>query len=171
MQPAIRPRQSATDSRPLGNKCCSEERSQLLPRSTRRASYGPWGSIECTGDSYPLKWDFRWPRCRAGALKKGKRLRRRLPVWLRYGFGGDSRLRGRSGGLVDKAMVDGVERQFEAVGNAELVENVVQVIFYGLLADKKLFADFLVAETLRDELHDFFFAVAEQRLFAARAGL
>src|SRR5260370_40840382 len=67
----------------------------------------------------------------------------------------------RSGGLMDEAMVDGVEREFEAVGNAELVENVVQVILDRLLADKKLFADFLVAETLRDELHDFFFAVAE----------
>src|SRR5260370_33119286 len=75
MQPAIRPRQSATDSRPLGNKCCSEERSQLLPRSTRLACCGLIGSIECTADSYPLKWDFRWPRCRPGAFKKRKHLR------------------------------------------------------------------------------------------------
>src|SRR6266849_2025259 len=90
-----------------------------------------------------------------------------VQMWF---LGRDSRLRAKSGGLIDKAMVDGVECQFEAVGNAELVENVVQVIFYGLLADKKLFADFLVAETLRDELHDFFFAVAEQGLFAPRAG-
>src|SRR5712692_3019682 len=170
MQPAIRPRQSATDSRPLGNKCCSEERSQLLPRSTRRASYGPWGSIECTGDSYPLKWDFRWPRCRAGALKKESAYAETAGVVQIWFWGRNSRLRGRSGGLIDEAMVDGVEREFEAVGNTELVENVVQVILDRLLADKKFFADFLVAETLRDELHDFFFAVAEQGLFAAGAG-
>jgi hypothetical protein len=74
-------------------------------------------------------------------------------------------------GLVDEAVVDGVESEFEAVGNAKFVENIVQVIFYGLLADEKFFADFLVAETLSDELNDFFFAVAEERLFAARAGL
>src|ERR1700722_19959077 len=68
-------------------------------------------------------------------------------------------------------MVDGVEREFEAVGNAEFIEDVVQMVFYGLLADEELFADFLVAEALSDELHDFFFAIAEQRLFAALTGL
>jgi hypothetical protein len=47
----------------------------------------------------------------------------------------------------------------------------VQVIFYGLLADEKFFSDFLVAEALGDELDDFFFAVAEERFFAARSGL
>ena len=73
-------------------------------------------------------------------------------------------------GLVYESVVNGVQGQFEAVGDAELVENVVQMIFYGLLGDEKLFADFLVAETLRDELNNFFFAVAEQRLFAARTG-
>ena len=67
--------------------------------------------------------------------------------------------------------MDGVEGEFEAVGNAELVEDIVQVVLDGLLGDEKFFADFLVAEALGDELDDFFFAVAEQRLFAARAGL
>ena len=70
--------------------------------------------------------------------------------------------------LVDQSVVDGVQREFEAVGDAELVENIVEMILDGLLGDEKFFADFLVAESLRDELHDFFFAVAEQRLFAAR---
>jgi len=72
--------------------------------------------------------------------------------------------------LIDKAVVDGVEREFKTIGNTELVENIVQVILDGLLADEKLLADFLVAETLSDELHDFFFAIAEKGLFAARAG-
>jgi hypothetical protein len=72
--------------------------------------------------------------------------------------------------LIDQAVVNRVQRQFEAVGDAELVENIVQMVLDGLFGDEKLFADFLVAETLRDELDDFFFAVAEQGLFAARAG-
>ena len=63
-----------------------------------------------------------------------------------------------------------VEREFEAVGDAEFVEDVVQVVLDGLFGDEKFFADFLVAEALGDELDDFFFAVAEQRLFAARSG-
>src|SRR6266481_7426764 len=72
--------------------------------------------------------------------------------------------------LVDQSVVDGVQREFEAVGDAELVENVVEMILDGLLGDEKFFADFFVAESLGDELHDFFFAVAEQGFFAARPG-
>ena len=67
--------------------------------------------------------------------------------------------------------MDGVEGEFEAVGDAELVEDVVEMILDGLLGDEKLFADFFVAKALGNELNDFFFAVAEQRLFAARTGL
>jgi len=67
-------------------------------------------------------------------------------------------------------MMNRVKRQFEAVGDAELVEDVMQVVLDGLLGDEEFFADFLVAEALGDELNDFFFAVAEQGLFAARAG-
>lgn len=62
--------------------------------------------------------------------------------------------------LIDEAVMDGVEREFEAVGNSELVEDIVQVILYGLFADKKLFTYFTISKTLRDELHDFFFAIA-----------
>jgi hypothetical protein len=46
----------------------------------------------------------------------------------------------------------------------------VEVVFYGLFGDEEFFADFFVAEALGDELDDFFFAVAEQGLFAAGAG-
>jgi len=73
-------------------------------------------------------------------------------------------------GMVDEAVVDGVEGEFEAVRDAELVEDVVEMILDGLLGDEKFFADFLVAEALGDELDDFFFAIAEEGLFAARAG-
>src|ERR1700685_2197935 len=76
----------------------------------------------------------------------------------------------RESGLINQAVVYGVESQFEAVGNAELVEDVVQVIFYRLFADEELFADFAGAEALGDGRDNFFFAFAEQRLFAALAG-
>ena len=72
--------------------------------------------------------------------------------------------------LINQPVVDGVQREFKAVGDAEFVEDIVQVVLDGLFGDEELFAYFLVAKTLRDELHDFFFAVAEQRLFAARPG-
>jgi hypothetical protein len=71
--------------------------------------------------------------------------------------------------MVDEAVVDGVKGEFEAIGDAELIEDVVEMILNGLLGDEKFFANFLVPETLSDELNDFFLAVAEQRLFAARA--
>ena len=64
-----------------------------------------------------------------------------------------------------------VQGEFEAVGDAELVEDVVEVILHRLLADEELFANFLVAEALGDKLDDFFFAVAQEGLFAARAGI
>ena len=72
--------------------------------------------------------------------------------------------------LIDQPMVNGVQRQFEAVGDAELVKDVMQMILYGLLTNKEFLADFLVAKALCDELHNFLLAVAEQRLFSARTG-
>ena len=62
--------------------------------------------------------------------------------------------------LVYKPVMYRVQCQFEAVGNAELVKDIVQMVFYGLLGDEKFFADFLVPEALCDELHNFFLTVA-----------
>src|ERR1700730_15569658 len=45
------------------------------------------------------------------------------------------------------------------------------MILHGLLADEQLFADFLVAEPLTDQLDDLVFAMAEEGFFTARAGL
>ena len=39
-------------------------------------------------------------------------------------------------GLIDQPVVNSVERKFEAVGNAQLVKNIVQVILHGLFANK-----------------------------------
>jgi hypothetical protein len=66
--------------------------------------------------------------------------------------------------------MDCIESQFEAVGNADLVKDVVQVILYGLLADEELRADFFVVKALGNELNNFHLAVAEKRPSATRAG-
>ena len=63
--------------------------------------------------------------------------------------------------MVNEAVMNGVQREFETIRDTKLVKNIVQVILHGLLADEKLFADFFVAETLRDKLNNFLFAVAE----------
>src|SRR2546430_14921813 len=73
--------------------------------------------------------------------------------------------------LVYKPVMNRVQRQFEAVGDAELVKNIVQMVFYRLFGDEKFFADFLVPEALCNKLNDLFLSVAEQRLFAAWACL
>lgn len=57
--------------------------------------------------------------------------------------------------------MDGVESKFETIGDAKLVENIMQVIFNGLFADEKFFADFAIAKTLRDKLYDFLLALAQ----------
>src|SRR5260370_8716521 len=49
--------------------------------------------------------------------------------------------------LIDQAMVNGIQRQLEAVGDAELVKDILQVVLDGLFGDKTLFANFLVSET------------------------
>src|ERR1700732_624098 len=64
-------------------------------------------------------------------------------------------------GLVDQAMVNRVEGEFEAVGNAEFIENIMQMVLHRLLANEELFPDFAVAEALRYELYDFFLAVTK----------
>src|ERR1035437_5079741 len=72
--------------------------------------------------------------------------------------------------FVDQAVMDSIEHQFEAVGDAELVKNVVKVILYGIVADEELFADSFVLKALSDELDNFQFAIAEKRLFFTRIG-
>ena len=64
-------------------------------------------------------------------------------------------------------MVDGVQGEFKAVGNAELVEDIVQMVLDGLLADEEFFSNFFVAEALSDMLDYFQFAVGEEGPFAA----
>src|SRR6201984_1602762 len=67
--------------------------------------------------------------------------------------------------------MDSVESKLEPVGHPEVVENVVQMILDRLLADENVLPDFAVVKSVRHQLDDFFFAIAQQRLFAALSGL
>jgi len=58
-------------------------------------------------------------------------------------------------------MMNRVESQLEAVGNAEFIEDIVQMIFHRLLADKHALRHFLVLKALGDKDHDFALAGAE----------
>ena len=60
-------------------------------------------------------------------------------------------------------MVDGVEGELKAVGDAELVEDLVQVVLDRLLTNEQLLGDLFVLEALRDAGDDFAFAVADGR--------
>src|SRR5579875_4003303 len=56
--------------------------------------------------------------------------------------------------LTNKVMIDGKQRQFQAVGDAELVENVSEVMFDGLLCNLKLLSDVLVGVAVNDGCDD-----------------
>jgi len=61
--------------------------------------------------------------------------------------------------LINQPVMDGIQRKFQPVGHSQLIENVMQVIFHGLLGNEQLLANFLVSESLRHQLHNFLFAV------------
>jgi hypothetical protein len=134
------------------------DRAKEIPQRAQVETFATKGNVLAEGRNVLRRYTRRKTPASEGRRYKGKRRQ------------GCRRYERRNLRLVDEAMVDCVEGQFEAVGDAEFVEDVVEMILDGLLGDEKLFADFLVAETLGDELDDLFFAVAEQRLFAARAG-
>jgi len=46
--------------------------------------------------------------------------------------------------------VNRVQSQFQPIGNRQLMEDAMQMVFHGLLGDGQLLGDFLVPEALRD---------------------
>src|SRR4051794_39038423 len=68
-----------------------------------------------------------------------------------------------------EALVNSVERQFQAVGNPEFVEDVVQVVLHRLFANEHLLGHFLVLVTLRYQADDLAFALAQRRTFPGLA--
>jgi hypothetical protein len=69
--------------------------------------------------------------------------------------------------VFDEALVNGIESKFQPVGNSQLVEDIMQTILDRQFGDEKFFPDLLVPVTLRHQLHDHFFAIAEQRRILA----
>jgi hypothetical protein len=61
--------------------------------------------------------------------------------------------------------VDGVKREFQAIGDAQLIENIVQVILHRLLADEHLFSNLFVPEALRHQTDYLSLAKAERSIF------
>ena len=99
----------------------------------------------------PTRMPFHGPKKPANSeveLQGSPSGRRSVLIMNRHNCGLLDAGRARKSGLIDKAMVDGVEGQFEAVGDAELIEDVVQVIFHRLFADEEFLSDFAVAEAL-----------------------
>jgi hypothetical protein len=65
----------------------------------------------------------------------------------------------RASCVVDQAVIVCIECQFEAVANAELAENVLEIVFHCLLADEEFLRDFFVAVRLGNKLDNFIFAL------------
>src|SRR6185437_8154677 len=76
------------------------------------------------------------------------------------------RLGSGRGGIIrfSLTMAEGVENQFDAAGDAELVENAEEVILNRMLAEVELLGDFAVGEALSDAGDHLLLALAEQAL-------
>lgn len=73
----------------------------------------------------------------AAALSRRGNCQKAIELKARNSAGNDQeRLDSSRLGLIDEAMMDGVEGQLQPIGNAELIEDIVQVILYGLFADE-----------------------------------
>ena len=70
--------------------------------------------------------------------------------------------------MFDQAVVNGIKSKFQPVGDSQLVEDIVQMIFDRLFADKEFSPNLFVPVTLRHELHNLLFAIAEQRFIPPR---
>jgi hypothetical protein len=54
--------------------------------------------------------------------------------------------------VLDQAVVNGIKSKFQAVGDSQLVEDIVQMIFERLVANEEFFRDLFVPITLRYQL-------------------
>jgi hypothetical protein len=60
------------------------------------------------------------------------------------------------------SIIDGVEHEFDAAGDAQLFENAKQIFLDGVLAEVEFGGDLTIAETFGDERDDLLFAGREQ---------
>jgi hypothetical protein len=69
--------------------------------------------------------------------------------------------------LFGQSLVNGIKSEFQAVGDSQLVDNVMQTRIDRHLGDEKFFPDLFIPVTLRHQLHDRSFGIAQQPLIPA----
>src|ERR1700686_2768678 len=139
--------QSGRQSRAMRIQPCREQVPLEWSWSIAVLARGPRCFILCANSlEGTLNWLFRLSRHRESEPKRSLEIR--------------ARMRNRS--VSEHLVMDGIEHEFEAVGHAQLVENVMQVILYRLFADEQLFTNLFVAKALRDMFHDLLFPIANQ---------
>ncbi len=63
-----------------------------------------------------------------------------------------------------QALVNGIQSKFQPVRDSQLSEDIVKPILDRQFRDEELVADLVVPITLRHQLHDRFFTIAQQGL-------
>ena len=66
-----------------------------------------------------------------------------------------------SGGPLDQILADGPNGRLGAVGDADLAQNVLDVLLHRLVADSQRLGDFFVRQAERELLEDFALALGE----------
>src|SRR5438128_242674 len=56
--------------------------------------------------------------------------------------------------LGNEAMIDGEQGQFKTIGNADLIKDVSQMVFHGLLADGEFLCNFAIRKAGDDRTHN-----------------
>src|SRR5437016_14356100 len=69
-----------------------------------------------------------------------------------------------------QSLMNGVERQLQPVRDAQLVEDIVEMVLDGLFADEHLLGHFLVFIALSNQLYYLAFTLAEGRSLAGLPG-
>src|ERR1700681_3536262 len=69
-----------------------------------------------------------------------------------------------------KTLVNSIESELEAVGNTQLIEDIVQMVLDGLFADEHLFSHLFVLVSLGDKLDYLSLALAQRGSLTGFAG-
>jgi hypothetical protein len=69
--------------------------------------------------------------------------------------------------LFGQPLLNGIKSKLQAVGDSQLVDDIMQTRIDRHLGDEKFFPDLFIPVTLRHQLHDRSFGIAQQRLIPA----
>src|SRR5579859_5089109 len=97
-----------------------------------------------------------WRRCATRRTRRSDLARRRLADGLLA--------------VQMQTLVDGVKSQFQAIGDAKFIEDVMQMVLHRLLADEHLLGHFLVLVALCDQSDDLALTRRKRTALAALAG-